>query len=80
MKTAIHYLGAFVLALTFSLPAAAAAEGEKPAPAKAAAEREAKPAPPASQQEKMKTCNAQASKKQLKGDERRAFMSSCLKG
>lgn len=31
------------------------------------------------QQEKMKTCNADASAKTLKGDERKAFMSSCLK-
>ena len=30
------------------------------------------------QQEKMKTCNAQAGDK--KGDERKAFMSQCLKG
>jgi hypothetical protein len=27
----------------------------------------------------MKSCNAQASKKDLKGDERQAFMSECLK-
>lgn len=32
------------------------------------------------QQEKMKTCNADASKKSLKGDERKAYMSHCLKG
>ena len=31
------------------------------------------------QQEKMKTCNADASAKALKGDERKAFMSTCLK-
>ena len=31
------------------------------------------------QQERMKSCNAQASKKELKGDERKAFMSDCLK-
>lgn len=31
------------------------------------------------QQEKMTTCNAQASEKALKGDERKAFMSTCLK-
>ena len=37
-------------------------------------------AAPATQQEKMKTCNADASKKNLKGDERKAFMSNCLKG
>src|SRR3982751_4787101 len=32
------------------------------------------------QQERMKTCNAQAGDKNLKGDERQHFMSSCLKG
>lgn len=31
------------------------------------------------QQEKMKLCNQQAKEKQLKGDERKAFMSSCLR-
>lgn len=30
------------------------------------------------QQDKMKTCNADASKKTLKGDERKAFMKDCL--
>jgi hypothetical protein len=33
-----------------------------------------------SQQEKMKTCNAEATSKGLKGDERKAFMKSCLSG
>jgi surface antigen len=33
-----------------------------------------------SQQEKMKSCNADAKAKGLKGDERKKFMSSCLKG
>ena len=33
----------------------------------------------AAQQQRMKSCNAQASKKDLKGDERQAFMSECLK-
>lgn len=32
------------------------------------------------QQEKMKKCNADASKQSLKGDARKAFMSTCLKG
>lgn len=36
--------------------------------------------PRTSQQEKMKTCNAEAKQKDLHGDERRAFMSTCLKG
>ena len=31
------------------------------------------------QKNKMKACNAEAGKKGLKGDERRAFMSECLK-
>ena len=32
------------------------------------------------QQNRMKACNAEAGRKELRGDERRAFMSSCLKG
>ena len=32
------------------------------------------------QQQRMKSCNAEAGAKSLKGDERKAFMSSCLKG
>ncbi|MHC6227649.1 PsiF family protein [Pseudomonas sp. X10] len=31
------------------------------------------------QQQKMATCNAEATTKELKGDERKAFMSTCLK-
>ena len=31
-----------------------------------------------SQQEKMKTCNADADSKSLKGDDRKAFMKTCL--
>ncbi|RJG13282.1 phosphate starvation-inducible protein PsiF [Pseudomonas cavernicola] len=31
------------------------------------------------QQEKMTSCNAEATSKTLKGDERQAFMSTCLK-
>jgi hypothetical protein len=33
---------------------------------------------PTAQQGKMKTCNADAKTKELKGDERKAFMKSCL--
>jgi len=32
------------------------------------------------QQNRMKSCNEEAGRKALKGDERRAFMSACLKG
>lgn len=35
---------------------------------------------PSTQQSRMKTCNDEAGKRALHGDERRAFMSSCLKG
>ncbi len=52
---------------------------EADTPRKAPVEK-APPARHQSQQEKMKTCNAEAGKKDLHGDERRAFMSSCLKG
>jgi hypothetical protein len=33
-----------------------------------------------SQQSRMRTCNEEAGRKALHGDERRAFMSTCLKG
>jgi hypothetical protein len=33
-----------------------------------------------SQQDKMKSCNADASARSLKGDERKSYMSTCLKG
>jgi len=46
--------------------------------AKAAAD--AAPSGKAKQQDKMKSCNAEAKTKALKGDERKKFMSSCLKG
>ncbi|MBI5436399.1 MAG: hypothetical protein HY937_04750 [Nitrosomonadales bacterium] len=38
------------------------------------------PAFAGAQQEKMKMCNRDAKKKALKGDERKKFMSGCLKG
>lgn len=45
-----------------------------------AAKPTASAAAPATQQDKMKSCNADAKTKALKGDERKKFMSSCLKG
>ena len=36
-------------------------------------------ATPPTQQEKMKSCNKEAKDKALKGDERKKFMSDCLK-
>lgn len=38
------------------------------------------PAFAGAQQEKMKSCNKEAKEKTLKGDERKKFMSGCLKG
>jgi Ni/Co efflux regulator RcnB len=35
---------------------------------------------PTTQQQRMKACNAEAKGKALKGDDRRSFMSGCLKG
>ena len=35
---------------------------------------------PTAQQQRMKDCNAQASKDKLKGDERKSYMSTCLRG
>lgn len=59
---------AFV-ALTFATCGAFAADKEKKAPSAAQL----------AQQEKMKSCNAEAKTKALKGAERKTFMSECLK-
>ncbi len=75
-------------AILYALPAAAAADeadtkAHHAREAKAEAlDKEAQKEPPAegSQQHKMKVCNVEAGKKNLRGDERRSFMSSCLKG
>ena len=57
-----------LVALTFAASSSFAADKEKKAPS---------PAQQA-QQEKMKSCNAEAGTKALKGDERKKFMSECL--
>ena len=56
---------ASLLAATLAAPAFAADSGPKTHP---------------TQQQRMKDCNAEAKGKALKGDKRRSFMSSCLKG
>ena len=75
-------LSTLFLAAAFALPAAAA-ESEAKATSKAAAshEKEGERHEPVegTQQHKMKVCNIQAHEKDLHGDERRAFMSSCLR-
>ena len=60
-------LSTVILASTFGL-GLGSAQAADPAP-------KDKP----SQQNRMKTCNADAKAKGLKGDERKAFMSDCLK-
>lgn len=67
LKTAVA-LSALGIALCWSA-GVVAADATKPAAERA----------PTAQQLKMKTCNAQAKERQLKGEERKAFMSSCLK-
>ena len=61
---------------TLKADAAPAAKAEAKPTASAAAPATA----PVKQQDKMKSCNADAKAKALKGDERKKFMSSCLKG
>jgi len=56
------------------------AGGTKPSANFVAAQPSAAAAGGNSQQEKMKTCNAEASSKKLTGDDRKTFMSTCLKG
>lgn len=53
---------------------------EAKAEAKPAASAAVPTAAPVKQQDKMKSCNADAKAKALAGDERKKFMSSCLKG
>lgn len=63
-------------------PAPASNSQTAPAAAKTAgsASAPAVQAQAASPRDKMKTCNAQAKEKALKGDARKSFMSDCLKG
>lgn len=55
-------------------------KGEAAPAAKADAKPTASAAAPIKQQDRMKSCNADAKAKALAGDERKKFMSSCLKG
>jgi hypothetical protein len=59
-------------------PTVAGQESKRPAAAKSE-KKEPSPAQQA-QREKMKACNAEAGQKELKGEERKKFMSGCLKG
>lgn len=57
-------IASLCIASQFALVPAYAAEDKAPTP----------------QQQRMKDCNADAGKKELKGDERKAFMKECLSG
>lgn len=74
MKIQLRYAIACAVVSVLSASAAAAAQDG----VKATVAPERTPAQE-SQQNRMKKCNAEAKEKELKGDERRAFMSSCLK-
>ena len=62
-----------VVSLLPAFPAFAAEGTPKPVAAKAAPAGQ-------TQQDKLRRCNATAKEKSLKGEERKAFMSACLKG
>lgn len=66
------------LSKDYVLKSAAAADA--PVAASATPATSTTPAASSGQQDKMKTCNAEAKTKELKGDERKKFMSACLKG
>jgi hypothetical protein len=78
VRTAIRHAAALAAISALSiLPVHAEGPPKPPAEGKAAAET--RPAHE-TQQERMKRCSASAKDKALKGDERRAYMSACLKG
>ena len=78
MRTIFGRIAAYTaIAALLSITAAIASEAERPAPHKAETKEPEKH--PTEQQNRMKACNVEAAKKELKGDERRAFMSSCLR-
>ena len=62
------------------LKTSASARDDSAGTAKASRARKSADAGHASQAEKMKTCNQEATAKGLHKDERRQFMSECLKG
>lgn len=76
-----HLILALALGAAVAAMPARASDSEAKSHARQATEHEADRHEPAegTQQHKMKTCNVEAGKKGLRGDERRAFMSACLK-
>ena len=80
--------GLLASAITFGLPVVALAQGTNPGAPAPGASGQATPnqgqrqpsAAQMAQQERMRTCNAEAGTRHLEGDARRAFMSECLAG
>ncbi|MBI5430775.1 MAG: PsiF repeat-containing protein [Nitrosomonadales bacterium] len=58
----------------------AAADMNEASPGKSDEKPAASAQAPVKQQDKMKSCNADAKARDMKGEERKKFMSSCLKG
>ena len=82
MSKSAFMMATLLLAACIALPAAATDADAKAAPKAATGhDKEGDRHEPAegTQQHKMKVCNVQAHEKDLHGDERRAFMSSCLR-
>jgi len=77
VRTQLRYALAFAAISALSALPAIAVDGT-PKPPTAAPKAGVEPVNE-SQQERMRRCNATAKEKSLKGDERRTFMSSCLK-
>lgn len=71
----IRNIASLALAIAFAFAGSVHAA---PAQDPAAAGKSGKPL--TAQQQRMKNCNAEAKAQSLKGDERRGFMSTCLKG
>jgi hypothetical protein len=65
---------ALAVCLMFALSPLGLAQDKKEAPKKAPTAAQKK------QQERMRDCNEQASAKKMEGDERKKFISSCLRG
>ena len=65
---------------TYAQDKSKATETKAPSAAKAEKAEKAPSEAQKQQQARMKDCNKQAGDKKMKGDERKAFMSSCLKG
>jgi hypothetical protein len=67
-------LAAVLFALSVAFTTSAFGQEKKEAPKKAPTAAQKK------QQERMRDCNEQAGAKKMEGDERKKFMSSCLRG